>query len=268
MYGKIVNMTPFAKPIILSVLAFIVASGGVYGGYRVLRDDGNYGADFESRVHNVKYVVDGDTFVVEGFDADDDIVNEVRVRLLGVNAPELGTCYGEESKKALSRMLLGKKVYLEKDRSGDDGYGRLLRYVLVRSAHPEVDDVFVVTELARIGAVRAQYVPPNKRYAQQIAAAEQEAIDARRGLWGNCDYVSQRETRREDRQVASETFSKECVIKGNTGRWGKTYLLPWCPNYKRSKIDIERGERWFCSEKEARDAGWKRSKGCENVRKR
>jgi hypothetical protein len=37
----------------------------------------------------------------------------------------------------------------------------------------------------------------------------------------------------------------------------KTYVLPWSPSYERTKVRTNRGERWFCSESEARQAGWK-----------
>ncbi len=256
------DMNFFTKPIIIGVLAMVFASGGVYGKYRVIEYDAMYGADFENRTHEVLDIVDGDTFIVAGAEG----AENVRVRLLGIDAPELGRCYGEEAKKELARLIAGRSVVLVKDESGDDGYGRLLRYALVRSESPELDDTLVTVELARRGAVKAQYVRPNKLYNARVSAAEAEAIDNERGLWAKCDYKSERETRRDDREVASETFAKECVIKGNTGRWGKTYLLPGCPNYKRSKVDTSRGERWFCSESEAQKAGWKRSKACGNLK--
>jgi hypothetical protein len=33
--------------------------------------------------------------------------------------------------------------------------------------------------------------------------------------------------------------------------------MPWSPWYARVKIDVSRGERWFCSEAEALAAGWR-----------
>jgi len=96
-------MNFISRPIIMAVLAFVFASGGVYGSYRVLKDNGNYGSNFEERTHMVSNVVDGDTFVI--VDKDDKGDKETRVRLLGINAPELGSCYGEESKKELARLM-------------------------------------------------------------------------------------------------------------------------------------------------------------------
>ncbi len=58
--------------------------------------------------------------------------------------------------------------------------------------------------------------------------------------------------------------SPDCLIKGNvsvtTGE--KIYHPPGCHFYRKSKIDPARGERWFCSEAEARAAGWRRTKVC------
>ncbi len=49
-----------------------------------------------------------------------------------------------------------------------------------------------------------------------------------------------------------------CNIKGNisvaTGK--KLYHLPGMRNYKATIIDLAKGERWFCSEAEAKSNGW------------
>lgn len=60
----------------------------------------------------------------------------------------------------------------------------------------------------------------------------------------------------------AQTFTKrpgppECVIKGNisidTGE--KIYHLPGMKDYGRTSIREEYGERWFCTEQEAIEAG-------------
>ena len=57
---------------------------------------------------------------------------------------------------------------------------------------------------------------------------------------------------------ATEPPDPACPIKGNishnTGR--KLYHLPGMEDYDNTVIDLERGERWFCSESEAINAGW------------
>ena len=37
----------------------------------------------------------------------------------------------------------------------------------------------------------------------------------------------------------------------------RVYVLPWSASYERIRIRTGRGERWFCTEKEALEAGWK-----------
>jgi hypothetical protein len=37
--------------------------------------------------------------------------------------------------------------------------------------------------------------------------------------------------------------------------------VPGSPAYERTKIDEAKGERWFCSEAEARAAGWRAPRG-------
>jgi len=55
-----------------------------------------------------------------------------------------------------------------------------------------------------------------------------------------------------------------CVIKGNIGytTQEKIYHLPECPSYNDTKIAEGYGERWFCTEQEARDAGWRKAYNC------
>lgn len=56
--------------------------------------------------------------------------------------------------------------------------------------------------------------------------------------------------------------SADCNIKGNishnTGE--RIYHVPGQKYYDATRISPERGERWFCSEDEARRAGWRKSR--------
>lgn len=54
-----------------------------------------------------------------------------------------------------------------------------------------------------------------------------------------------------------------CVIKGNiSAKKEKIYHLPGCASYSATVISPSKGERMFCSEKEARDAGWRKALNC------
>ena len=77
---------------------------------------------FTNRDTRVTRVIDGDTFITNKGD---------RVRLIGVDAPELPSLRGIESKMYLNQLIHNKVVILERDEISDnkDKYGRLLRYV-------------------------------------------------------------------------------------------------------------------------------------------
>jgi micrococcal nuclease len=67
-------------------------------------------------------VIDGDTFEIENGD---------KVRMIGIDAPELKDNEGLESKDYLEFLIKNKYVSLLKDEKNNnkDFYGRLLRYV-------------------------------------------------------------------------------------------------------------------------------------------
>ncbi|MEK7480153.1 MAG: thermonuclease family protein [Patescibacteria group bacterium] len=243
----------YSRKTIVGVIGVLVATGG-YGGYTVVKGYQKYGGDFETRRHIVARVIDGDTVELE---------DKIKVRLLGVNAPERGECYFEESKKTLDSLLEGSTVLVEKDMTGKDRFGRLLRYVKIPADDPEGDDLFVNNELVRRGAATALSIAPDTKYRDLFATAQREAKKAKTGLWGVCDYATKDQDLRE---ADSLPPSPSCTIKGNISEkgYGKNYFLEGCPNYLSMKIDPRKGEAWFCSEREAQKAGFTRSASCDN----
>jgi hypothetical protein len=55
--------------------------------------------------------------------------------------------------------------------------------------------------------------------------------------------------------------NSDCDIKGNISQTSgkKWYHLPGMEDYEETAIYPEYGERWFCSEEEARDNGWQKA---------
>ncbi len=52
-----------------------------------------------------------------------------------------------------------------------------------------------------------------------------------------------------------------CTIKGNISAEGEgIYHVPGGEYYILTRINTAKGERWFCTEAEARAAGWRRSR--------
>lgn len=129
-------------------------------------------------------VLDGDTLTVRTEHG------EAIVRLIGIDAPERGDqdrpaeCFFEASTAALAQLTPpGSTVYLERDVSETDRYGRLLRYVWIMRARSWL---LVNEELVRQGAAIARQYPPDVRYSDRLAAAQRDAQRTRAGLWGAC----------------------------------------------------------------------------------
>lgn len=57
--------------------------------------------------------------------------------------------------------------------------------------------------------------------------------------------------------------SASCVIKGNiSSSKEKIFHVPGCASYGATVIDVAKGERMFCTEAEARAAGWRKALNC------
>jgi hypothetical protein len=72
-----------------------------------------------------------------------------------------------------------------------------------------------------------------------------------RGLWAG--EVALPETFRH----SPEPVAGDCAIKGNISASGQIYHRPGQRDYDAVRIDSRKGERWFCTESEARAAGWR-----------
>jgi endonuclease YncB( thermonuclease family) len=125
----------------------------------------------------VTRVVDGDTIhvLIDGA--------EYRLRYIGIDTPEtkhptLGVePFGPEASQANSELVEGKTVWLEKDVSETDRYGRLLRYVYV-------DDLMVNEELLRRGLARVATFPPDVKYVDRFLEIQRAAQEGSLGMWG------------------------------------------------------------------------------------
>ncbi len=110
-------------------------------------------------------IIDGDTFRLS---------NGEKVRLIGIDAPELSQPGGEESREYLRRLILNKGVILEKGYEDRDKYGRLLRFVYI-------DDTCINEEMIRQGYAEARYITDSIR--EYYIQLEIEAETAKAGLW-------------------------------------------------------------------------------------
>lgn len=224
-------------------------------------------------------VKDGDTIevMIEG--------QSQQVRYIGIDAPEVGEpCYAEARQfNSYLVMSQGRTVYLEKDSSEVDRYARLLRYVWLVGPDRYT---MVNAELVAMGYAVAKSYPPDTKYQSYLVQVEQQARQAGLTL---CRITAtstvtttptptpttEPNTPTATRRLVTPTPTVSagcpqgcstpppgCLIKGNisssTGE--KIYHVPGQRNYEQTKIEPEKGERWFCTEEEAIANGWRKSK--------
>lgn len=124
---------------------------------------------------SVVEVHDGDTVsaIISG--------KKEKVRLIGIDAPEIGQRpWGEKSKKYLETLLSlsGQKVTLEFDVEQRDKYGRILAYL--RTTNGEMVNLLMLKN----GYAMLLTIPPNVKYVDELRDAQQEAREKRLEIWG------------------------------------------------------------------------------------
>lgn len=98
-----------------------------------------------------------------------------------------------------------------------------------------------------------------RKYSMDYDLDEKAAYVADRGVHG---FVIQSPARyRLTRIKGRVADDPKCQIKGNINAAGKhIYHVPGQEFYDRTGIQLAKGERWFCSEAQARASGWRRAK--------
>jgi micrococcal nuclease len=180
-------------------------------------------------------VLDGDSFV---------IAPDQSVRLANLNAPEINLCLGDEAKQALSDLILGQYVDIEP--VGRDNFKRVIGLVYL-------DDQLVNETMIRQGwAKYASGGKAEKAIIEELKKAGEDAKAEEINLWSPKCYQTE------------NPANPKCLIKGNIGKHDreKIYHFPGCGEYERTVVELNLGEQWFCSEKEADQAGYKKSQHC------
>jgi len=176
----------------------------------------------------VARVIDGDTF---------DLDNKQRIRLAGANAPEYPKgCLSLEAKNRLEQLILGKKVSLQVITT--DNFSRQVAYIFL-------NDVLIDKVLVEEGLALAS--PNSPKHDPLILSAQDQAKKLDKGIWSSLCQAK-----------------KDCLIKGNVRKDKNTkiYHLPECYNYPKIVIKESDGDLWFCTEKEALEAGFFKSQDC------
>jgi len=222
-------------------------------------------------------VTDGDTIKVQLSSG------PIRVRFHSIDAPEHDQPWGREARSALVSRLDGRQVELEV--WTQDRYERLVATVylgaeninawMVQEGHAWAyrdylkDPQYCQSEAdARARHIGLWSLPSISTYAPWEWRAHQR--DASKGFTdysretaANC--IAAMHGRRTESAGTTPPMpppvpsapTTGCRIKGNISQSGRIYHVPGSPSYDQTKIDESKGERWFCTEEEARAAGWR-----------
>lgn len=191
-------------------------------------------------------VIDGDTIHI----------GSTRIRLEGIDAPEIGqTCQrawlrfatrpwncGLDAQRRLAELVGRNEVTCAV--KGRDKYGRALAVCSVGS-------VDVNARLVREGLAWA-FVKYSETYVAEEAAARERGL----GVW-QVPNTPAWDHRAGHWRASEQQAPQGCAIKGNISRNGRIYHMPWSPWYGKVTVEPSRGERWFCSEEEAIRAGFR-----------
>ena len=206
--------------------------------------------------------------VALGKDGDSLTVDAREVRLFGIDAPEFNQVCGRkgvawscgaEAADRLSRLVTGREVRCKVVNTDD--YGRA-----VSRCNVGATDI-------NAAMVESGYALAYRQYSSDYVAAEERAKSAKRGLWSGT-FETPRAHRLKERGAATPRVIRRarpaakppgrsnvwanrsnCAIKGNQNRRGQfIYHLPGMPYYYQT-----RPEQIFCTEAEARVAGYRRA---------
>lgn len=238
----------------------------------------------------VTRVIDGDTIEIDRGKGVE------KLRFILVDSPETKDprkqveYYGKEASKFTTKWLEGRTIYLEKDVSKTDKYGRLLRYVwLVKPGtdnptEEEITSFMFNSYLLRDGyAVVAQF-PPDIKYVEIFKTFETYARNNNFGLYGvpisvgnelteapkedpQAEALTEEDKKEEEnnnilKNTPKKNNSKELAYKYANGRIignknSMKYHMPYGRDYKKVYL---KNAVFFDTEEEAIKAGYVRAK--------
>ena len=130
-------------------------------------------------------VIDGDTIRITRN------LKSVKVRLYGVDCPEINQDGGKEARSLVRRLAFGRVVHIES--KGKDRYKRIIGRVYLLSGNT------LSRELVKAGRCwwYRKYAPDD----QYLKELEAEARAEKRGLWADLSSVSPWEWRKQRRNI-------------------------------------------------------------------
>ena len=124
-------------------------------------------------------VYDGDTITVRTDET-------IKIRLYGIDAPELKQPFGQASKQAMSGLVFGKNVTVKPDKK--DRYGRTI-------ARVEADGRDVSVQVVETGM--AHWYEQYAKRDIELQSAQIKAKSAKLGVWSVPDAIAPWEFRKQ-----------------------------------------------------------------------
>lgn len=155
------------------VLAVVVISGCSSGEAKSIRG-------------RVSRISDGDTFTVVTSGN-----QRHKVRLYGIDSPELHQAFGQKARNQLEKLIDGRNVSVE-EVSGDD-YGRIVGIVRIGGEN-------LNQQMVKSGYAWVYHHYCKKSFCREWEADEAAARRARRGLWRDRDPIPPWDWRRANRK--------------------------------------------------------------------
>lgn len=187
---------------------------------------------------DVQHAIDGDSLL---------LANGRQVRLIGINAPELGIDgrpdqpLARAAKTRATQLTKQRPVTLTPDHEPTDRHGRLLAYASL------ADGTDIQLVLLREGLAWCVAIPPNVARAEEYCAAEREARGARRGVWAEPAY----QPTPADRLGSAHTGFRHVVgVVRRVGRSKHTIYLDLHPRFSVT-IPLEAWAQFPASDKPA-----------------
>jgi endonuclease YncB( thermonuclease family) len=200
--------------------------------------------------------ITGDAKTASVFDGDSFTLDGKTIDLAGIDAPELGQVCRHHSEREgrcglMAAYELRKRLQLEPRplRCWPQGADR--DGAIVATCAAGEDDVAV--QLLDAGYA---FALPDAQIDYRLA--QEKARTAGLGLWAGGAVTPPWAWRADRGSVGAPTPEQGCVVAGVAQEGTRLYYGPLDADYGAKTADRQAVERWFCSDDEARAAGWRR----------
>lgn len=135
----------------------------------------------ENEYYKITEIHDGDTVTIVKDSFFGILVKTEKVRLIGIDAPEIAQePWGRRAKNHLRKLIRESdwQVKIELDVQERDKYGRVLAYLWDKNGN------MINYLMIRNGYAMVYTIPPNVKYAELFLQAQSLARDEKKGIWG------------------------------------------------------------------------------------